>query len=80
MPTILTLGHVLLLVAALDLAVALAFFAGASRHAGHGRGTPGYARARTARRSAVYAFASALAFALLALTPLGDIMLVGGGA
>ncbi|WP_114953686.1 hypothetical protein [Sphingosinicella terrae] len=76
MPSTITLAHVLLAMAAIDAAVALAFLGGAQRHAGHGRGTPGYARARTSRRASLYAFAAAAGFALLALTPAGDVVLV----
>ena len=78
MPTI-TLGHVLLLVAAIDLVAAAGFMMNSQRHAGHGRGTPRYARARTSRRAALYAVVTAIVFAIVGvLTPLRDIALLGG--
>jgi len=79
MPATITLGHILLLVAAIDLAAAAGFVLSAQRHAGYGRGTPQYARARTARRAAIYALVSAVVFAAVGgLTPLRDIALMGG--
>jgi hypothetical protein len=74
-----TVGHILLLVAAIDLIAALGFVASAQRHAGYGRGTPQYARARTSRRAAVYAVAMAIAIAAAGwLTPLRDMAVMGG--
>jgi hypothetical protein len=79
MPATITLGHILLLVAAIDLIAAAGFATSAQRHAGHGRGTPQYARARTARRAAFYALASAVILAAIGwLTPLRGIALMGG--
>ena len=76
-----TLGHVLLLVAAIDLVAAGGFVLNSQRYAGYGRGTPQYARARTSRRAAVYAVVSAVALAAVGwLTPLRDMALMGGSA
>ena len=80
MPEVITLGHVLILLAALALIVALSAIVTAMSHRGHGRGTPQYARARSARRHAVYAIVVSLALIAGCLTPLRDIALVGGGA
>ena len=72
----LSVGHLLV---ALGAAAGLHALYQASiwrRHAGHGRGTPGYARARDGRRFA--AWSVAIAFLLLAagaLTPLRDASL-----
>ena len=74
------LGHVLMVAALLSGLAAIAYTATAMRHRGDGRGTPRYARARMARRSAVYALVLALLFAALCLTPLCSVPLVGGGA
>jgi len=74
-----TLGHLLMVLAALMLLAAIAFVVGAMRHRGHGRGTPGYARARTNRRKAVYAMALSLVFAIGCLTPLCTVPIVGSG-
>jgi hypothetical protein len=74
----LTLGHVLTLLTALAALYGLTQFALSMRYtgAGHGRGTPGYARARDARRYTIWGGAAALAFLLLGLaTPLGRIPL-----
>jgi hypothetical protein len=79
MPATINLGHVLLLVAAIDLVAAVGFVLSSQRHAGYGRGTPQYARARTSRRAALYALVSAVVFAAAGwLTPLRDIALMGG--
>ncbi|MGZ8311191.1 MAG: hypothetical protein ACXWUP_11510 [Allosphingosinicella sp.] len=80
MPATITLGHVLMLLAAFALLAAIASAITALRHRGYGRGTPQYARARTARRSAVYALALALAFGLGCLTPLCEIAILGSVA
>ena len=76
----LTLGHLLMLGAAISIVAAIAYVLTAMRHRGHGRGTPQYARARMARRSAVYAFAVAIVFGALCFTPLCHVELVGAGA
>ena len=76
----LTLGHVLLLLALIAAAAAIGYAATAMRNRGFGRGTPQYARARMARRSAFYSLALALLFAVLCLTPLCTVGLVGTGA
>jgi hypothetical protein len=82
MPDTITLGLVLHLLAGLCGFYALIQFALTQRYSGpaHGRGTPGYARARDARRFAIWAGAAGLLFLLLAqLTPLGDVVLTGAG-
>ena len=79
MPAMITLGHLLMVLAALALLMAIGFVVGAMRHRGHGRGTPGYARARTNRRKAVYAMVLSLVFAVGCLTPLCHVPIVGGG-
>jgi hypothetical protein len=74
----LTLGHVLLALAAAAALYSLSQFALSMRYtgAGHGAGTPGYARVRDAKRYTIWAGALALVFLLLAtLTPLGDVAL-----
>lgn len=76
----LTLGHLLMLGAAIAIAAAILYVLTAMRHRGHGRGTPQYARARMARRSAVYAFAIGVIFAVLLFTPLCHVELIGAGA
>jgi len=77
----LTLGHVLYALAAAAALYGLSQFALSMRYtgAGHGAGTPGYARNRDARRYTIWGGALALVFLLAAATPLGDIAL-GGGA
>ena len=79
MPAMITLGHLLMVLAAVMLLAAIGFVVGAMRHRGHGRGTPGYARARTNRRKAVYAMALSLVLAVGCLTPLCYVPIVGGG-
>lgn len=81
MPATLTLGHVLGLGAVISLLVALLEAMRWARHRDHGRGTPGYARARTARRAFLYALVIAAALAVIAcFTPAGDISMAGGGS
>ena len=76
MPQTLTLGHVLLVLAVVAALYGLVQFALSMRYSGAGAGTPGYARARDARRYTVWGGACALAFLLLAqLTPLGRVTL-----
>ena len=79
MPATITVGHLLMALAAIALVAAIGFTVGALRHRGHGRGTPGYARARTNRRKAVYAMVLSLVFAVGCLTPLCYVPIVGGG-
>ena len=70
----LTVAHLLTALAAAAALVALMQYAAARRHAVPG--TPGYARARDARRYAVAAGGAALIlFALAWLTPFGPIVL-----
>jgi hypothetical protein len=76
----LTLGHLLMLGAAIAIVAAIASILTAMRHRGHGRGTPQYARARMARRSAIYAVAVAIFLAALCFTPLCHVELVGARA
>ncbi len=81
MPDPITAGHVLMAAAALAALAALAQLVGWLRHRGFERGTPQYARARTARRSVLYALAvAAVLFAAGCFTPLADMALTGGGA
>ena len=74
MPDPITLGHLLMLAGA-ALIVAAGFLAvTALRWRGHGRGTPGYARARTSRRQSLYAgILGLLLFAAGWFTPLRDL-------
>jgi hypothetical protein len=76
MPETITLGHVLTALGALAALYGLVQFAVSMRYTGpgHGRGTPGYARARDARRYTIWAVAAVLLlFALAWLTPLGEM-------
>ncbi|HEX9947914.1 MAG TPA: hypothetical protein VGA98_10275 [Allosphingosinicella sp.] len=78
MPETITLGHVLTALAALAALYGLVQFAVSMRYTGpgHGRGTPGYARARDAKRYTIWGAAAVLLFFALAwLTPLGRIPL-----
>ena len=74
------LGHILALLVLVAILASVAFGFSWARHRGFERGTPQYARARGARRSAVYALVAALVFAGLYLTPLCDVTLAGGAA
>ena len=78
----LTLGHILMVLAAIAAVVAVMNTVTALRHRrpGRGRGTPQYAQARTARRSAFYALGLALLLAGLCLTPLCSVGLLSLGA
>jgi hypothetical protein len=78
MPETLFLGHVLIALGAVAAFATVAFAAQAMRWRREGRGTPGYARGRTARRSAGYALLIAVALAIACYTPLGMIVLYGG--
>ena len=79
MPATLFLGHLLALLAVFAILASFAFAIAWVRHRGFGRGTPQYARARSARRSAAYALVLAILLAGLCLTPLCEIVLAGGG-
>ena len=74
LPDPITLGHALMLagvLAALYGAWQLLVFL---RHRGHGRGTPGYARARDARRFALWSLAAgALLYLVGCFTPLAEV-------
>ena len=82
MPASITLGHVLLVAAAIAAVIAVANTATALRYGRgrHERGTPQYARARMARRTAFYALGATLVFAALCATALCSINLVNLGA
>jgi hypothetical protein len=74
MPETITLGHLLLLLAAIAMVFALVQTSVFLRHQGAGPGTPQYARRRDGKRYAVWAVLAALALvALGCLTPLRDI-------
>ena len=78
MPEPITIGHAMIALALVSALAAIAFVAAAARYRGegHGRGTPGYARARLARRKALYAAAFAvILFVAGALTPLSQMAL-----
>jgi hypothetical protein len=73
LPDPITWGHVLILLAALIGLYGLAQLVIWLRHRGpqHGRGTPGYARARDGRRYATWSILAALILVAIAcLTPL----------
>ena len=75
MPDTLTIGHLMMALALLSAIAALAFVAAAARYRGdgHGRGTPGYARARSDRRKALYALTlGILLFVAGCFTPLAE--------
>jgi hypothetical protein len=72
-PDPITWGHVLMALGLLALLYAAVQLVTYLRHRAHGRGTPGYARARDGRRNAlVGAGLGALLPALGCLTPLCD--------
>ena len=79
MPVTITVGHLLMALAAIALVAAIGFTVGALRHRGHGRGTPGYARGRVNRRKAAYALVLGLVFSVGCFTPLCYVPIVGGG-
>ena len=66
-------GHLLIAIAALVGLYGLYQGAIWRRHAGHGRGTPGYARARDGRRFMVWSFALAFLLVVAGLTVLRDV-------
>ena len=73
MPETITWGHVLMLAGLLAGVYAVLNVLRWFRQREHGRGTPRYADARLARRSALYGLALALIlFAAGCLTPLGE--------
>ena len=78
MPETLFLGHVLMALAAVAAFATVAFASQAMRWRRELRGTPGYARGRTARRKAFYALLIAIGLAIACYTPLGTIILLGG--
>jgi hypothetical protein len=80
MPADLTLGHILMALAGLAAVHGLWQLAILARYRGpgHGRGTPGYARRRDARRYAVWSLAAAaLLLAVGCYTPLAHMALAG---
>ena len=79
MPTI-TLGHVLMLLAAIAVVAAVAYARTAMRYRGFGIGTPQYARERMSRRLAVYALVLAVLLGGLCFTPLRYLEIVSAGA
>ncbi|HEX8624747.1 MAG TPA: hypothetical protein VF782_06675 [Allosphingosinicella sp.] len=76
MPDTITLGHILMLLAALAALYALWQASIWLKHRGHIYGTPQYARARDGKRYAVWSLLVAAALvALGCLTPLRDLAL-----
>jgi hypothetical protein len=76
----LTLGHVLIALAALEAIGAIVSALNWARYRDQLRGTPLYARKRDARRLTILLAVSAAALlALACLTPLGHIALGGNG-
>lgn len=74
----LTLCHVLVALAALDLLAAVYFGLQWMKYSKELRGTPLYARGRDARRLTIWLVLGAAIMLVLAyLTPLGDIALTG---
>ena len=76
MPDPITVGHLLIALALAAAVAALVLLATMLKYRGseHGRGTPGYARARTARRQALYAIVVAVVlFAVGCFTPLAEM-------
>ena len=80
MPETILSGHVLLAVGLVAAFATVAYASQAMRWRRETRGTPGYARGRTARRKAAYALAIALGLAIICYTPLGSIVLYGAPA
>ena len=75
----LTLGHILMVLAAIAAIVAVMNTRVALRYRRPGRGTPQYARGRLARRKAFYGLGAALVFAALCAAA-GSVGLVSLGA
>jgi hypothetical protein len=76
LPDPITWGHLLVLLAALIGLYGLVQLVTWARHRGHGRGTPGYARARDGRRYATWSILTALILlAIGCLTPLCELPL-----
>ena len=74
----LTLGHVLLAIAALDVLAAIYFGLQWMKFSKELRGTPLYARGRDARRLTIWLVLGAIVMLVIGcLTPLGDIALGG---
>ena len=74
MPNTITLGHLLVLLAAIAVLYALYQASIFLRHQGAGPGTPQYARRRDGKRYAVWALLAALLLlALGSLTSLGGV-------
>ncbi|HEX8307865.1 MAG TPA: hypothetical protein VF645_05540 [Allosphingosinicella sp.] len=74
MPDSITLGHLLILLAALAALYALVQASVFLKHQGAGPGTPQYARRRDGKRYAVWALLVALALVALGLlTPLREM-------
>ena len=82
MPDPITLGHLMLALGVAALVAAGWFLLAASRYHGpeHGRGTPGYARARLDRRKALYAGIVGALLLAACLTPLCHVPLTGAAA
>ena len=83
MPDPITIGHLMMALglAALLATAGLVFTASRYRGPGHGRGTPGYARARLDRRKALYAAVlGVLLFVAGCFTPLAELPLTGAAA
>jgi hypothetical protein len=78
MPQTLTLGQILLALATVAALYSLVQFAVSMRYTGgrHGRGTPGHARGRDARRFTVWSAAAVILLAAAWASPLGRIRLL----
>ena len=82
MPDPISIGHVLMALGLIAAIAAAWFMITASRYRGpdHGRGTPGYARARLDRRKALYALTlGIILFVVGCFTPLAEMPLAGAG-
>ena len=83
MPDPITIGHLAMALGLVALLAAAGLVLTASRWRGpeHGRGTPGYARARLDRRKALYALTlGILLFVVGCFTPLAEMPLMGADA
>jgi hypothetical protein len=76
----LTLGHVLILLAAIAALGTAYYVAVAIRYRGYQRGTPQYARERISRRLALYCLGLTIVFAALCATALYGVPLMDTGA